>query len=318
MYSLVIDSQLVSSYNNKESSQNEQQENSHNFQLNHNYNNKTKFKSKFSQYEQFLLNSTTIKTKTTTTKTVLIHDFIKTTLLKMITQQQTVIKNNSFKIIKNQNSHHNSSKNALIISVFLILNLIALANCSQSNHHFRMPSASSSSSAHLNIDHHNSQISGVGVKRVAAASVSTNSHEKIKRDAFIEAFKHKLLKLLDLDEAPTPDQVNITRDQIPEPILQEYNRLMIAQNAKNHNKNNKQTQNADRAVKRISRDMNGVQEAQEHQEAGVVRMNDDDGDFNFDVDLFDNVDLNEDGVDDTIRFNGSVLEQLTLLSKKCK
>jgi hypothetical protein len=49
---------------------------------------------------------------------------------------------------------------------------------------------------------------------------------KLKQDALIDVFKIKLLELLDLDEAPKPQEIDINKSPVPEPIMREYNKLL--------------------------------------------------------------------------------------------
>ena len=49
---------------------------------------------------------------------------------------------------------------------------------------------------------------------------------KLKQDALIDVFKIKLLELLDLDEAPKPQDIDINKSPVPEPIMREYNKLL--------------------------------------------------------------------------------------------
>lgn len=49
---------------------------------------------------------------------------------------------------------------------------------------------------------------------------------KLKQDALIDVFKIKLLELLDLDEAPKLQDIDINKSPVPEPIMREYNKLL--------------------------------------------------------------------------------------------
>jgi hypothetical protein len=112
-------------------------------------------------------------------------------------------------------------------------------------------------------------------------------YEQLKRDALIDTFKAKLLKLLEIDEAPNAAEVDISRAHIPEPIMREYEKLM-------HEKSGSATVKP-KGQNRKSRDV-------------LMHQNG--------VDLED---LNqEDEIEeDNIRFNGSVVQQVTLLPRKC-
>lgn len=131
------------------------------------------------------------------------------------------------------------------------------------------------------------------------ASVSKSEYDKIKREVLIDAFKLKLLKLLDLDEAPSPAQVNISRDQIPEPIIKEYEKLLKQQNGGKSGR----AGSRGAGFYRRSRDM--PSKSMHHNEADsspLPPVQDEENEIE----------------EENIRFNGSIVQQLTLLPKKCK
>lgn len=108
--------------------------------------------------------------------------------------------------------------------------------------------------------------------------------EKHKNEALIDVFKLKLLKLLGVDIVPNPSQFNITKNPVPEPILREYNRLVrMSQSEKNRKRNS----NLRNKLYRGLRDLNS-----------------------------DEVERNREVRDEEVRFNGSVVQQITLLPKK--
>lgn len=128
------------------------------------------------------------------------------------------------------------------------------------------------------------------------SSMSKSEYDKFKREVLIDAFKLKLLKLLDLDEAPSPAQVNISRDQIPEPILKEYEKLLKQQNG---GKGRGGSRGA--GFYRRSRDM--PSKSMHHNEPdSFLPVQDEENELE----------------EENIRFNGSIVQQLTLLPKKCK
>lgn len=57
---------------------------------------------------------------------------------------------------------------------------------------------------------------------------------KLKQEALIDVFKIKLLELLDLDEAPSPQEFHINKNPVPEPIMREYNKLLKLSQENNH------------------------------------------------------------------------------------
>jgi hypothetical protein len=99
--------------------------------------------------------------------------------------------------------------------------------------------------------------------------------------------------LLDLEEAPNAAEVNIKKEQIPEPIMREYEKLM-----KQTEKQQQQPRAATKTNQRKSRDL-------------LTNYN-----RNNDVDALEEELANE-IEEDNIRFNGSMVQQLTLLPRKC-
>jgi hypothetical protein len=105
-----------------------------------------------------------------------------------------------------------------------------------------------------------------------------SDHEVINKKALIDAFKIKLLKLLDVEAAPSPLEVNITRTPIPEPVIREYNKLVKMSKAESNRK-------YFHSLNRGSRDMSLRSHENELE-------------------------------DESVRFNGSVVQQITLLPAK--
>jgi hypothetical protein len=157
--------------------------------------------------------------------------------------------------------------------------------------------------------HHKSGAGGV-----KSSSISTNNsrkqhasvnqeNEKLKNnDVLINAFKLKLLQLLEVDQVPSVDAVNISNSQIPEPIMREYNKLLRQQqNAGNHHHANSYSSSSSR----FSRDKPFENDGGE----AAANEQDDDGE-NEGATLIEN--------DDQIRFNGSVVQKMMLLPKRSK
>jgi len=105
-----------------------------------------------------------------------------------------------------------------------------------------------------------------------------SDNEVINKKALIDAFKMKLLKLLDVEAAPSPLEVNITKNPIPEPVIREYNKLVKMSKAESNRK-------YFNSLNRGSRDMSLRSHENELE-------------------------------DDSVRFNGSVVQQITLLPAK--
>jgi hypothetical protein len=110
--------------------------------------------------------------------------------------------------------------------------------------------------------------------------------DKLKRDALIDGFKSKLLKLLEVDEVPSPSKININTNPIPEPILREYNRLV-------------KMSNNEKLRRRGSIGAGGESRNSRH-------MSSENSNEIKDYEL------------ESVRFNGSYVEQVTLLPKNCK
>jgi hypothetical protein len=138
----------------------------------------------------------------------------------------------------------------------------------------------------------NQKVASGGKSQQQQRQAKANDYEKLKRDALIDTFKVKLLKLLDIEEAPNAAEVNIKKEQIPEPIMREYERLM-----KQSEKPPKRVSNGGAQLGRKSRDMLNP--------------------YSKDVDM-DEETLSNELEEDQVRFNGSMVQQLTLLPKKCK
>lgn len=113
--------------------------------------------------------------------------------------------------------------------------------------------------------------------------------ERIKSETLIDVFKTKILKLLNVDQVPSPTEINIAHNTIPEPILKEYTRLIRVSRMERNKKYN--LRNRFNAEARGSRDLESGEES----------------------------DLEQDEFfDETVRFNGSVVQQIMLLPKKRK
>jgi hypothetical protein len=123
-----------------------------------------------------------------------------------------------------------------------------------------------------------------------------NEYEKLKRDALIDTFKIKLLKLLDIEKAPNAAEVNIKKEQIPEPIMREYERLM---------------KQSEKPPKRASSSGSGNQLGRKSRDMLNPYSNDAQADM-------EEEQLSNELEEDQVRFNGSMVQQLTLLPKKCK
>jgi hypothetical protein len=200
--------------------------------------------------------------------------------------------------------------------LFLIINLFILTNCHVKNDEnmnfnsnersIRLSTRLSNNNNELNNHHnnHNHKINNDNniLKNDTFPKSSHNKQqfkqhhkinknqeelEKLKNEALIDAFKLKLLKLLEVDIVPNASQFNITKNPVPEPILKEYNRLVrMSQSEKNRKRNS----NLRNKLYRGLRDINS-----------------------------DEVERNREVRDEAVRFNGSVVQQITLLPKKlCK
>ena len=104
-------------------------------------------------------------------------------------------------------------------------------------------------------------------------------------DALVEAFKLKLLQLLDVDQVPKFVQLNMSRTSIPEPIMREYNRLLKISHSE-----------------RIRIKESTSEKANSNQRS--LRERPHNGGSPYDLE------------DETVRFNSSIVQQITLLPKK--
>ena len=153
----------------------------------------------------------------------------------------------------------------------------------------------------------------------AASTTATNTkkhltkaeYEKLKREALIEAFKSKLLALLELDEAPSPSQVNITKDQIPEPILKEYERLRSMKQGGGGERTSTATSGKQRMSNGLANHQNILSSLNQLQFSRRLREM---------PTMFggDDAAAADESDEEILRFNGSIVQQLTLLPKKCK
>ena len=110
--------------------------------------------------------------------------------------------------------------------------------------------------------------------------------EKIKSETLIDVFKTKILKLLNVDQVPSPTEINIAHNSIPEPILKEYHRLIRVSRMERNKKYNIRNKYATET--RGSRDLESDENELEH----------------------------EDIFDEAIRFNGSVVQRVMILPNK--
>lgn len=106
---------------------------------------------------------------------------------------------------------------------------------------------------------------------------------KLKQEALIDVFKIKLLELLDLDEAPSPKDFNININPVPEPIMREYNKLLKLSHDSIQNSDSKSPALFSRRMRDKS----------EHDKTSEF-----------------------DTVDELIRFNSSIIQDITLLPHK--
>jgi hypothetical protein len=136
-------------------------------------------------------------------------------------------------------------------------------------------------------DGHPSVVDEYASKPAVLSQKLTNKDlEKLKRDILIEGLKVKLLKLLDVDQVPNISSTgDINANPIPEPILREYNRLVkLGANKKRAGSVGLNGETRNSRSKSFEENENELQD--EEMEA--------------------------------IRFNGSFVQQLTLLPSKCK
>lgn len=125
-------------------------------------------------------------------------------------------------------------------------------------------------------------------------SSSTQPPDSSRSSAMIDAFKMKLLKLLELDKAPEPSEINLNENPIPEPILRELVQIGDAERRRRQRNNLSSLPTGDRSRSKRSLD--------------DLQYEDDDND-----DRHDELE----NLDETVRLNGSVVQQVTLLPKKC-
>jgi len=118
---------------------------------------------------------------------------------------------------------------------------------------------------------------------------------KLKQDALIDVFKLKLLELLDLDEAPSPSDFNINKNPVPEPIMREYNKLLkMSQQQQQQQHHHHQDNNKHASSAMYSRRIRDKQ----------VETPNNNNDIDHDHEL--------------IRFNSSVVQEVTLLPNRVK
>ena len=130
---------------------------------------------------------------------------------------------------------------------------------------------------------------------------TTRSSVRAEESALIEIFKMRLLKLLEIEQAPTPSEINLNENPIPEPILRELvHRAQIEQEDNRRRRSNKGKR---------SMLLNENQQAS----ASPPKMISNELDRVIETIVDDQVELEK----ETVRFNGSVVQQVTLLPKKC-
>lgn len=138
-----------------------------------------------------------------------------------------------------------------------------------------------------------------------------------KSAVMIDAFKMKLLKLLELDKAPEPNEINLNENPIPEPILRELMQLGESRRRRRHQNPSAESsffESRFRSKRSLSSSSDFIDDFNDG--------DDDDQVYNVHSDIKqhdsdEEDDENEIESNESVRFNGSVVQQVTLLPKKC-
>ena len=142
----------------------------------------------------------------------------------------------------------------------------------------------------LNTSLHNIQQYAIGIDKLEEEQLKILKRreeiERIKSETLIDVFKTKILKLLNVEQVPSPTEINIAHNTIPEPILKEYHRLIRVSRMDRNKKFNLRNRFGTEA--RGSRDLESDENELEHEEV----------------------------FDEAIRFNGSVVQRIMLLPNK--
>jgi hypothetical protein len=183
-----------------------------------------------------------------------------------------------------------SFKIFFLISYFLLFlnNCLLAANAEISINLNRFQKLDQSS----NVSNHNSQQYAIKIDKHEDEQLKMLKRreeiERIKSETLMDVFKTKILKLLNVEQVPSPTEINIAHNSIPEPILKEYHRLIRVsrmERSKRYNLKNKFP-----IETRGSRDLESDENELEHEEF----------------------------IDEAVRFNGSVVQKIMLLPNKSK
>ena len=224
-----------------------------------------------------------------------------TTTIKNIQAKSKSISSSKINRTKTANSSHTLSlkerrimrfsfKMFFLISYFLLFlnNCLLAANAEISINLNRFPKLDQSS----NLSNHNSQQYAIKIDKHEDEQLKMLKRreeiERIKSETLIDVFKTKILKLLNVEQVPSPTEINIAHNSIPEPILKEYHRLIRVSRMERNKRYN--LKNKFPTETRGSRDLESDESELEQ----------------------------EDFVDEAVRFNGSVVQKIMLLPNKSK
>lgn len=141
----------------------------------------------------------------------------------------------------------------------------------------------------------------------SAAPSNSDQSSASSSSAMIDAFKMKLLKLLELDKAPEPSEINLNENPIPEPILRELVQLSETERRRRQRNTPHHHHSASSRV-RSRRSLDDDDDEDDNDDELVKDDSDEDSDEQQNV-ISEKI--------DEMRFNGSVVQQVTLLPKKC-
>lgn len=127
--------------------------------------------------------------------------------------------------------------------------------------------------------------------------------------ALIDIFKMRLLKLLEIEQAPTPNEINLNENPIPEPILKELIQRSEVEQA-NRRRNLRSKGKRSRSLDDFEEDRTTTKTTTTTMDEELIR---DELEKVVEAIVNDQDELENDAV----RFNGSVVQQVTLLPKKC-
>jgi hypothetical protein len=190
---------------------------------------------------------------------------------------------------KSSNIHDNKIKSAIspsILFIIIIFQLIGFSFCHQAKDTNSASGINNLRQQYRSRPNEKSYNTNLGSNTIHNQNKNSKDIDKLKRDALIDGFKAKLLKLLEVDEVPSPSKININTNPIPEPILREYNRLV-------------KMSNNEKLRRRGGISAGGESRNSRH-------MSSENSNEIKDYEL------------ESVRFNGSYVEQVTLLPKNCK